>query len=61
MVKQTITYSDGTETVINYRGKIVDGQLINEEVSPEVVETKVTETINTPNVEKNTEEVKEIS
>ena len=35
MTKQTITYSDGSETVINYRGVIVDGVLIpdNEEVS----------------------------
>lgn len=31
MVKQTITYSDGSETVINYRGKIVDGVLIPDE------------------------------
>ena len=30
MVKQTITYSDGTETVINYRGVIVDGVLIED-------------------------------
>jgi hypothetical protein len=27
MVKQTITYSDGTETVINYRGVIENGVL----------------------------------
>lgn len=43
MVKQTITFSDGTETVVNYRGKIVDGVLIPdapEEVSaPEIIET----------------------
>ena len=32
MVKQTITFSDGTETVINYRGVIVDGVLISEKV-----------------------------
>lgn len=31
MVKQTITYSDGTETVINYRGPIVDGVLIEDQ------------------------------
>lgn len=31
MVKQTITYSDGSETVINYRGRIVDGVLIPDE------------------------------
>lgn len=28
MVEQIIKYSDGTETVISYRGKIVDGVLI---------------------------------
>lgn len=33
MVKQTITFSDGTETVINYRGVVVDGV-----VTPDVVE-----------------------
>lgn len=27
MVKQTITFSDGSETVISYRGVIVDGVL----------------------------------
>jgi len=27
IVKQVIHYSDGTETVINYRGVIVDGVL----------------------------------
>ncbi len=27
MVKQTITYSDGTETVINYRGVVENGVL----------------------------------
>lgn len=32
MVKQMITFSDGTETVINYRGVIVDGVLISEKV-----------------------------
>ncbi len=33
MVKQTITYSDGSETVINYRGVIVGGELtLNEDV-----------------------------
>jgi len=28
MVEQVIKYSDGSETVISYRGKIVDGVLI---------------------------------
>lgn len=33
MVEQVIKFSDGTETVINYRGKIVNGVLIpNEEI-----------------------------
>lgn len=27
LVKQTLTYSDGTETVINYRGVITNGVL----------------------------------
>lgn len=31
MVEQVIKYSDGTETVINYRGRIVDGELIPDE------------------------------
>jgi len=31
MVQQIIKYSDGTETVINYRGRIVDGVLIPDE------------------------------
>ncbi len=38
MVKQTITYSDGTETVVNYQGVIVDGVLTPDEVKPEVAE-----------------------
>ena len=34
MVKQVIHYSDGTETVINYRGVIEDGILTtNEELA----------------------------
>lgn len=37
MVKQTITFSDGTETVINYRGVIVDGVIQSEKVEDEVV------------------------
>lgn len=43
MVQQVIKYSDGTETVINYRGKIVDGVLIpDEEIkeSPKKAEPK---------------------
>lgn len=31
MVKQTITYSDGTETVINYRGVITNGVLVEDQ------------------------------
>lgn len=30
MVEQVIKYSDGTETVINYRGEIIDGVLIED-------------------------------
>lgn len=58
MVKQTITYSDGTETVINYRGKFVDGVLVPDK--PEVVEEKEEETIELPEVEE-TEEVEKVS
>lgn len=40
MVQQIIKYSDGTETIINYRGVIVDGVLtpdvIEEAPAPEV-------------------------
>lgn len=39
MVKQTITYSDGTETVINYRGVIVDGVLTED--NPTVIAKKI--------------------
>ena len=49
MVEQVIKYSDGTETVIKYRGVIVDGVLISEKVetsmseeNPEVQETPAT-------------------
>lgn len=38
MVEQVIKYSDGSETVISYRGKIVDGVLIPDE--PEEVAPK---------------------
>lgn len=30
MIKQTITFSDGTETVINYQGVIENGVLIHD-------------------------------
>lgn len=50
MVKQTITYSDGSETVINYRGVIENGVVIPD--APEVVEEK----IETPKVEESTAE-----
>lgn len=50
MVQQIIKYSDGTETVINYRGVIVDGELMSEEevivedaAAEEVVEEVVAE------------------
>lgn len=32
MVEQVIRYSDGTETVIKYRGVVVDGELVSEKV-----------------------------
>lgn len=52
MVKQTITYSDGTETVINYRGKVVNGVLVSDVVpQEEVVEESVEETVELPEVE----------
>lgn len=35
MVKQTITYSDGTETVVNYRGVVKDGVLTPDKVEDE--------------------------
>ena len=55
MVKQTITYSDGTETVINYRGVIVDG-ILKEDNPVHAVE----ETVETPEVvEETTEEAEE--
>lgn len=46
MVKQTIEFSDGTETVINYRGKIVDGVLIPD-TPEEVKEAETIETVET--------------
>lgn len=39
MVQQVIKYSDGTETVINYRGVIVDG-VLTEDNPEEAVEKK---------------------
>lgn len=39
MVEQVIKYSDGTETVIKYRGVVENGVLLNE--SPEVEEEEV--------------------
>ena len=44
MVQQIIKFSDGTETVINYRGKIVNGVLIpneKEAMSEEEVKEEV--------------------
>lgn len=49
MVEQVIKYSDGTETVIKYRGVIVDGVLVNE-VIPETTEPIAEETIETPEI-----------
>lgn len=57
MVKQVIHYSDGSETVINYRGVVVDGVLIpndktmDEENKPVEPETEVA----VPEVEEETE------
>lgn len=46
MVEQIIKFSDGTETVIKYRGVIEDGVL-----TPDVVEAPaVEETVETPEV-----------
>ncbi len=41
MVKQTIEFSDGSETVIEYRGKIVDGVLLPDNVENMSDETEV--------------------
>lgn len=57
VVKQTITFSDGTETVINYRGVIENGVLIPD--APEEVEVAKEETVEA--VETPAEEVKEES
>ena len=52
MVKQVITFSDGSEKVINYRGKIVDGVLIpdvaEEGVAEAVPESPVAEAVEAP-------------
>lgn len=51
MVQQIIKYSDGTETVINYRGVIVDGVLIPDEgsdMSEEIVEEVAAEEVVAP-------------
>lgn len=58
MVKQTITFSDGTETVINYRGVIENGVLIPDSVEvPEPQEEVIEEAVET--VEAPADEVKE--
>lgn len=43
MVEQVIKYSDGSETVIKYRGVIVDGVLISEKIEEGVEEAPVIE------------------
>lgn len=45
MVQQVIKYSDGTETVINYRGVIVDGVLAEDAPVEEVVAVEPVEEI----------------
>lgn len=47
MVEQVIKFSDGTETVIKYRGVIVNGVLTSEKV--DAADT-VVETVETPTV-----------
>lgn len=49
MVEQVIKYSDGTETVIKYRGVIVDGVLVNDVIS-KTTEPIAEETIETPEI-----------
>lgn len=56
MVQQIIKYKDGSETVINYRGRIVNGELVNEEVP--AIEEAVEESVPEPEL---TEEVVEES
>lgn len=58
MVQQVIKYSDGTETVINYRGVIVDGVLTpNEDVK--MSDEKESEEVKLPEGEVPTEVVEE--
>lgn len=45
MVQQIIKYSDGTETVINYRGVIVDGVLVPDKIGDHMDEEIVEEAI----------------
>ena len=55
MVKQTITFSDGTETVINYRGVIENGVL-----TPDKKEEAVEEPVEVPEtVEETVDSVEE--
>lgn len=56
MVQQIIKYSDGTETVINYRGVIENGELMADE--PEVDATPVAP--EEPASEPQTEEATEV-
>lgn len=41
MVKQVIVYSDGSETVINYRGTIENGNFTSNEELAEIAGTPV--------------------
>lgn len=45
MVEQVIKYSDGTETVISYRGEIVDGVLIEDKPKRKSLKDKAKEII----------------
>ena len=59
MVEQVIKYSDGTETVIKYRGVIENGVLtpdVPEEVKTETVEV-VPETVSEEKLDKVLEEI----
>ena len=59
MVKQTITYSDGSETVINYRGVIVDGTLIEDNPVEEEIIKEIKASVQEPVIEEEPEEVVE--
>ena len=48
MIQQIIKFSDGTETVINYRGVIVNGELIPNSEVPVSEEIKDEVCYNTP-------------